>query len=72
MFEDFDFSRFSWWSALIGAAIGVVMAYYAYGHTANRLSWLAVPGMAFVFGMRSDGGSDGTGGDGDPGGGDGD
>ena len=71
MFEDFDFSRFSGWNALIGAAIGAAMAYYSYGRTGESLSWLAVPGMAFVFGMRSDGGSDGTGGDGDSGGGDG-
>jgi hypothetical protein len=66
-----DFSRFSWWRALVGAAIGTAMAFYAYGRTGNKWSWLAVPGMAVVFGLDSDGGS-GGGGDGDSGGGDGD
>ena len=66
-----DFSRFNWWRALIGAAIGAAMAYYSYGRTGNKWSWLAIPGMALVFGLPSDGSGEGTGGDGDSGGGDG-
>ncbi|MGZ5750555.1 MAG: hypothetical protein ACXWHB_11220 [Usitatibacter sp.] len=66
-----DFSRFSWWRALLGAAIGVAMAFYAYGRTGNKWCWLAIPGMALVFGLEG-GSGEGTGGDDDSGGGDGD
>jgi len=68
-----DFSRFSWWRALVGAAIGAAMAYYSYGRTGNKWSWLAVPVGAFYVGFYLDqqGSSEGTGGDGDSGGGDG-
>jgi hypothetical protein len=65
-----DFSRFSWWRFLIGAAIGGAMAYYGYSRTGNKLVWLMMPAFAIVTGFYLDeqGSGEGTGGDGDSGG----